>query len=258
MNYESPFCGQCEVNIVPSVADEVFPASGVGARLLLAPEPGILGLGAGGFGAPVFVFEHERNSTEQACSAFAYIAGEQEGADVLADAVVDVGMPALGLVFEGFPADEDVERGLAFEDSGELSLEGACGSEALGGSGFVGFSVIGLLLNPVAEVAVGELLQGGVVEAVVVDQGVEAIGAAIPEVPDKRAVVEELGMLLEIFVAQPVFEGFGFAALEPSGSDEGAFVEGAEGRSEELTQAGCCGLLAVERRKVLNFPSLFK
>ena len=83
----------------------------------------------------------------------------------------------------------------------------------------------------------------------VVDQGVEAIGAAVPEVPDKGAVVEELGVLLEELVAQPVFEGFGFAALEPGGGDEGAFVEGAEGRSEELTQAGGGGLLAVERRE---------
>ena len=235
------------MNIVPAVADKFLATGGIGARFFFAPEPGVVGFGAGGFGAAVFVFERERNGAEQACSSFADIACQEEGADVLADAVVEVGVPALGLLFEGLPADEDVERGLAFEDSGELGLEGAGGAEALGGSGFVGFGVIGLLLNPVAQVAVGQLLQGGVVESVVVDQGVEAIGAAVPEVPDKGAVVEELGVLLEELVAQPVFESFGFAALEPGGGDEGAFVEGAEGGGEELAQAGSGGLLAVER-----------
>ena len=153
------------MDIIPTVADEFFAAGGVGARLFFAPEPGIVGFGAGGFGASVFVFECERNSAEQARSLFANVACQEEGADVLADAVVEVGVPALGLLFDRFPADEDVERGLAFEDGGELGLEGAGGSEALGGSGFVGLGIVGLLLNPVAEVAVGQLLQGGVVEA---------------------------------------------------------------------------------------------
>ncbi len=249
MNIESPFSGECEVNIVPAVADEVFPAGGIGSGFFCAPEPGIVGFGAGGFGTSVFVFERERNSTEQARSLFTYIAGEEEGADVLADAVVEIGVPALCLVSEGLPADEDVERGLAFEDSGEFGLEGAGGSEALGGAGFVGLGVVRLLLDPVAQVAIGQLLQGGVVELMVVDEGVEAIGAAVPEVPDKGTVVEEFGVLLEELATLPVFDGFGFAALEPDGGDEGAFVEGAKGGGKELPQA--CGgvLLAVERRK---------
>ena len=83
----------------------------------------------------------------------------------------------------------------------------------------------------------------------VVDERVEAIRAAVPEVPEEGAVVEEPGVLLEAFVAQPVFEGFGFAALEPGGGDQGAFVEGAEGDGEELAQAGGGGLFAVERRE---------
>ena len=33
------------------------------------------------------------------------LAGEEEGADVLADAVVEVGAPTLGLIFERLPAD---------------------------------------------------------------------------------------------------------------------------------------------------------
>jgi len=76
----------------------------------------------------------------------------------LADAGVEVGVPALGLVFMRFPADEDVERGIAFEDSGELGLEGTCGAEALGGSGFVYLGVIRLLLNPIAKICVSQFL----------------------------------------------------------------------------------------------------
>lgn len=75
MNIESPFSGECKVNIVPAVADWVFPAGRVGAGSLGAPKPGIVDFGAGRFGAPVFVFEHERNSTKQTCSLFAYITG---------------------------------------------------------------------------------------------------------------------------------------------------------------------------------------
>ena len=43
--------------------------------------------------------------------------------------------------------------------------------------------------------------------------------------------------------------GFGFAALEPGGGDEGTLVEGAKGGGEELTQTSGGGLLAVERRQ---------
>ena len=92
-------------------------------------------------------------------------------------------------------------------------------------------------------------MQIGVVETVIVDQGMKSISPSIPEVPDKRAVVKELGVLLEEFIAQPVFEGFGFAALETGAGNERPFVEGAERSGEELAQAGSGGLLAVDRRK---------
>lgn len=49
MNNEFPFCGECEVNVIPTVADEVFPANGVGAGGFGAPEPGIVGFGSGRF-----------------------------------------------------------------------------------------------------------------------------------------------------------------------------------------------------------------
>ena len=82
--------------------------------------------------------------------------------------------------------------------------------KAFGGSGFVGFCVGVLVLDPVPEGRVGQFLEGGVVEAVVVDHGGEAVLASVPDVPEERALVEERAVLLEEFVAQPVFEGFRF------------------------------------------------
>ena len=66
--------------------------------------------------------------------------------------------------------------------------------------------------NPVAEVGSADFLQktgavaiaGG--QAVVVNQDMEAILLSIPNVPDKRPVVEQLAVLLE-GVPQPIFEG---------------------------------------------------
>lgn len=116
------------MNIVPAIANEFFATGRIGARFFFAPEPGIARLGAGGFGSAVFVFERERNSTEQTRSLFPNIACQEEGTDVLADAVVEVRLPALGLFLEWLPTDEDIKRGLPFEDGGELGLEGTGGS----------------------------------------------------------------------------------------------------------------------------------
>ena len=237
------------MHVIPASAYVCLTTAWICTRLRFAPEPGIVLLRSAGLGAAIFVFERERHAAEEARAFFADIASKQKRADVLADAVVEVRVPALGLLFERFPAHKDVEWGLAFEDGSEFGLKGASGTEAGGSSGFVGPGVVGLLLDPVAEIAVGQLLQGGVVEAVIVDQGVKAIAATIPQVPEEGAVMKELGVLLEAFVAQPVFEGCRFAAFEPGSGDQGAFVEGAEGGSEELTQASSGGLLAVERRQ---------
>ena len=54
---------------------------------------------------------------------FAKDAGFDEGADVHPHAVVEVGMPADGLLRERLPADEDVVGRLAFEDELELVLQ---------------------------------------------------------------------------------------------------------------------------------------
>ena len=236
------------MHFIPASAHEVLAAGGVGAGGFFAPEPREVGLRAVRFGAPIFVFERQRDATKQARAFFADIAGEKEGADVLADAVVEVGMPALRLVVQRFPAHENIQRGFADENGGELGLEFLGRAEPYRCAGLIDFGVFGLLLNPVAEVAVGQLLQGGVVERVDVDQGVEAVGATVPEVPDERAVVEEFGVLGEKFVAQPVFEGFGLAAFESGAGDQGSFVERTQRGVEELAQAGGGGLFAVERR----------
>src|SRR5688572_17264081 len=80
----------------------------------------------------------------------------------------------------------------------------------------------------------------------------EAIGAAIPEMPDKRTVVEDLRMLLKELVPQPIFECFGFAAPESSGSDHSPFIEGAQRSGEKLPKSSGSRLLTVERRKADN------
>jgi hypothetical protein len=97
------------VDVIPAGADEFFATSGIDAGFFFALEPGVIDFGALGLGAAVFIFEFESNRAKKAGSSFADIAGTEEGADVLADAVVEVGVPALGLLFEGLPADEDGE-----------------------------------------------------------------------------------------------------------------------------------------------------
>ncbi|MBW6486412.1 MAG: hypothetical protein K0B01_09710 [Syntrophobacterales bacterium] len=70
--------------------------------------------------------------------------------------------------------------------------------------------------------------------------------------PNKRAVMKEFGVLLEKLITQPLFERFGFTALQPGRGDEGALVEGDEGCGQELTQAGSGRLLVVEWRQADN------
>ena len=118
------------MHIIPAVADACLTTAWIRARLSFAPEPGIFLLRSAGLGAEIFVFERKRHAAEEARPLFADIASKKEGADVLADAVVEVRVPALGLLCERFPADKDVEWGLAFEDGGEFGLEGTSGAEA--------------------------------------------------------------------------------------------------------------------------------
>jgi len=59
----------------------------------------------------------------------------------------------------------------------------------------------------------------------------KAIRAAVPEVPDKWAVVEELGVLLKNSSRSQSSSVLDLLPLSPSGGDEGVFIKGAQRRS---------------------------
>jgi len=129
--------------------------------------------------------------------------GGSEGADVQANAIVQVRVPADGLFREGLPADEDVVGCFTFQDEFQLTLEGLGSGQALRGTvGAVGHAGF-LGANPVTKVGVNETLKVLGVEIVVIHERTEAVLQAVPDVPDERAVVEALGVLLEELLAQP-------------------------------------------------------
>lgn len=165
-------------------------------------------------------------------------ARRHEGADIEADAVVEVGVPADRLLGEGLPADEAVMGRLAREDQLELVLHLPGGKQSDVGSGLAGPGIGSLGVDPVLEVGIGQGLQALVVEPVVVDQAGEAVLATVPEVPDEGAVVEPLAVLLEEPVAEPVVErrarlGTGLGE-QPGLHRPGPFQP--EGGPQDLTQ----------------------
>ena len=107
-----------------------------------------------------------------------------------------------------------------------------------------GSLVSALAVDPVAEIGVDQLLQRPPAfavrcsEAVVVDQRMEAVASPVPDVPDEGSLVEQLTVLLEEAVAQPVVErfadvtGFSQKARELRGRPVSA-----EGVGEECIQA---------------------
>lgn len=133
-------------------------------------------------------------------------AGGHPGADVEAHAVVEVGVPADGLLGERFPAHEDVKGRFAFEDGFELFLQRLRGGQPLRGAVEAAGDARLLDANPVAQVGVDEALQVAGVELVVIDQRAEAVHEAVPHMPDEGAVVEALGVLFEESFAQPYFQ----------------------------------------------------
>lgn len=60
--------------------------------------------------------------------------------------------------------------------------------------------------QPVAEECIGQLAQGGLIEAVVVDEDGETILQPVPDVPQERALAEEGAVLAEGTVAHPRLE----------------------------------------------------
>src|SRR5712691_9823637 len=85
-----PLPCQGQMHVIPAVAYACFPTAWIRARLSFAPEPGIFLLQSAGLATSIFVFERKRNGTEEARALFADIASKEEGAYVLADAVVAV------------------------------------------------------------------------------------------------------------------------------------------------------------------------
>ena len=158
------------MHVVYAVADEGFAV----------PKPRELILVALRFFASVFGPFDVRSLTQNA--------GFDERADVHADAVVEVGVPADGLFGQRFPADENVVGRLAGEDQFQFVLQRLSGGESQIGSGLAGLGLSGLGVDPIFQVGVGQVLQRLVVELVVVDQTREAIFASVPNLPNERPV----------------------------------------------------------------------
>ena len=135
-----------------------------------------------------------------------------EGADVHPHAVVDVGVPADRLLVQRLPAHEDVVGRLAFQNLDEFGLQMLGVREPCVCAFDAGLLVGALAVDPVAEIGVDQLLQRAPAfavrrrEAVVVDQRMEAVAPPVPDVPDEGPLMEQLAMLREEAVAQPVVE----------------------------------------------------
>ena len=144
------------VEIVPAVAVGLGGAFEVLGLLVPGPEPGEVGFGALGFGATVFGPLDVGLPAEDAGTFLFDVLGVEEGADVEADAVVEVRVPADGLLVQRLPTDEKVVRWLAGEDVFEFLLEKFGGGVAVFGTGDTVVGVVLLAANPIAEVGVGE------------------------------------------------------------------------------------------------------
>src|SRR5690606_8859450 len=158
---------------------------------------------------------------QDACIFLGDVAGFEEGADVEADAVVEVGGPADGLFGQGLPAYENVVGLFAFEDGFQLFLQGFGCCEAFLCSVFTVGQASLLGTDPVAQVGVDQAFQAGLVELVVVNQYAEAVFEAVPDMPDKGPVLEQLAVLLEELVAQPEAEGLAADGVEQAGFQRG-------------------------------------
>ena len=149
----------------------IYPVAGVAAVFGAKVVPG------GGFDvfAAVFVPFDVGFFAEDASAFFADVGDAHEGAYVEADAVVEVAIPPNGLLFEGFPADEDVVGGFAFEDEFEFLFEGFGGVEFFLSSVYPIGDILLLTTNPIAEVGVDEGFEVLAVQFVVIDQGCESV-----------------------------------------------------------------------------------
>src|SRR5680860_18940 len=206
------FLGDCEMHVVNSLAGE----------LAVVPEPGELRLFAHRFLAAVFFPVDVWLYTKYARALLAaWDVLSHEGTDVQSHTVVDVRFPADGLLLDRFPADENVERRFAFEDGHEPLLQLQCRGQAILGTAFAAFYAIPLPCDPVAEITIGECFEEPAPFAVafgqpvITNQRVKAIAlAAIPDVPDKWPMMEQLAVLVEELIAQPLIEAAGASVCE--------------------------------------------
>ena len=151
------------------------------------------------------------------------------------------------------PPDEEVERGLAIEDGDEPLLQFQRRGQAVFGAALAAFHAVPLPGDPVAQVAVGQGFQKTAASAVVlrqlviVDQGVETVAfAAVPDMPDERTMMDQLAVLFEEAVAQPVVEARAAGPREQL--VEHAVVPGvAEGGGQQFEQPLAGGRLAPHR-----------
>lgn len=175
--------------------------------------------------------------------------GGHERADVQADAIVEVGVPADGLLGQRLPADEDVVGRFAFEDGFEPGLEITCSGQARLGTVDAVLHAFFLAADPVAEIGVDQTFEVLVIEPMVIHQGTETVFQAVPDVPDEGAVVEAPGVLLEEFLAQPDVQRFaGAVGVGEQFIEDGRLpasrLDGFPGVDQQRQQALVGGLFA--------------
>ncbi|MFZ9937164.1 MAG: hypothetical protein ACO3JG_08890 [Luteolibacter sp.] len=102
------FGGGGVMQIIPAAAVELGGAFEVFGGFVPGPEPGEVGFGPLGLGAAVFGPFDVGPPAEDAGVLLFDVLGVKEGANVEADAVVEVRVPADGLLVKRLPADEEV------------------------------------------------------------------------------------------------------------------------------------------------------
>src|SRR5690606_688957 len=163
--------------------------------------------GRGGYIAAAVFIPFDLGPVAQYAGPFlSDIRDRKEGADVEAHTVVEIGVPADGLLLDGLPAHEDVVGGLANKDQLQALFQPFSCSEFFLRTVHAVVGVTLLTADPVSQVGVDQRFQRFVIELVIVDQGSKAIAQAVPDVPDKWTMTKQRTVLDEEFVAQPAFQ----------------------------------------------------
>ena len=154
--------GVCVVQVVPAVAVELASAAEVRAVCDCtitgtAPKPRECFSLANGFFPAVLSPANIRLGAQDAGTLPpAWDFFSHEGADVEAHAVIDVRLPADGLLVDGFPADEDVEGRLAVEYGNEPPLQFKRRDQSAFRAAIASVHTVLLPVDPVAKIAIGE------------------------------------------------------------------------------------------------------